>query len=214
MSKGKISKSVIKRLPRYYRFLNELEEQNIERISSNKLAEIMRVTASQVRQDLNCFGGFGHQGYGYSVPKLKEEIENILGLNNRYNAVLIGAGHLGSALAAHMKFEKLGFNLIGIFDNNDRITGNYIGDVMIQDDKNLESFCRENKVSVAFLCIPKSVAPKEVKRLYDLGIKSFWNFTHYYIQGDFPDTVVENVHLSDRMMTLCYSMNEAGVKNE
>ena len=122
MSKGKISKSVIKRLPRYYRFLNELEEQNIERISSNKLAEIMRVTASQVRQDLNCFGGFGHQGYGYSVPKLKEEIENILGLNNRYNAILIGAGHLGSALAAHMKFEKLGFNLFGIFDNNDRIS--------------------------------------------------------------------------------------------
>ena len=214
MSKGKISKSVIKRLPRYYRFLNELEEQNIERISSNKLAEIMRVTASQVRQDLNCFGGFGHQGYCYSVPKLKDEIENILGLNNRYNVVLIGAGHLGCALDEHMKFEKLGFNLIGIFDNNDRITGNYIGDVMIQDDKNLESFCKENKVSVAFLCIPKSVAPKEVKRLYDLGIKSFWNFTHYYIQGDFPDTVVENVHLSDRMMTLCYSMNEAGVKNE
>ena len=209
MSKGKISKSVIKRLPRYYRFLNELEEQNIERISSNKLAEIMRVTASQVRQDLNCFGGFGHQGYGYSVPKLKEEIENILGLNNRYNAVLIGAGHLGSALAAHMKFEKLGFNLIGIFDNNDRITGNYIGDVMIQDDKNLESFCKENKPQVAVLCTPTESAKELADRLISLGIDKFWNFTNYDLLVHHPEILVENVHIKDSLMALSYRANNS-----
>lgn len=208
MNKEKISKSVIRRLPRYYRFLSELEEQNVERVSSGKLAQIMRTTASQVRQDLNCFGGFGHQGYGYSVSTLKSEIIKILGLNNRYKAVLIGAGHIGTAIAAHMKFNKLGFELTGIFDNNEEIFGSKINELEISDIKNLEQFCNENKVDVAFLCIPKNVAPEAVKRLYQLGIKSYWNFTHYDIQGDYPDVVVENVHLSDMMMTLCYSMNE------
>lgn len=208
MNKEKISKSVIRRLPRYYRFLSELEEQNVERVSSGKLAQIMRTTASQVRQDLNCFGGFGHQGYGYSVSTLKSEIIKILGLNNRYKAVLIGAGHIGTAIAAHMKFNKLGFELTGIFDNNEEIFGSKINELEISDIKNLEQFCNENKVDVAFLCIPKNAAPEAVKRLYKLGIKSYWNFTHYDIQGDYPDVVVENVHLSDMMMTLCYSMNE------
>ncbi len=214
MNRQNISKSVIKRLPRYYRFLNELEEQNVERISSNKLAEIMRVTASQVRQDLNCFGGFGHQGYGYPVSTLKNEIKNILGLNNNYKAVLLGAGNLGNAIATHMKFEKLGFKLVGIFDSNERLAGKYIGDVIVQNDSHLESFCKENKIDVAFLCIPRSAAPDAVKRLYDCGVKCFWNFTHYFIQGDYPDTIVENVHLSDKMMTLCFSMNEQEGKNE
>lgn len=208
MNKEKISKSVIRRLPRYYRFLSELEEQNVERVSSGRLAQIMRTTASQVRQDLNCFGGFGHQGYGYSVSTLKSEIIKILGLNNRYKAVLIGAGHIGTAIAAHMKFNKLGFELIGIFDNNEEILGSKINELEISDIKNLEQFCNKNKVDVAFLCIPKNAAPEAVKRLYQLGIKSYWNFTHYDIQGDYPDVVVENVHLSDMMMTLCYSMNE------
>ncbi len=208
MNKEKISKSVIRRLPRYYRFLSELEEQNVERVSSGRLAQIMRTTASQVRQDLNCFGGFGHQGYGYSVSTLKSEIIKILGLNNRYKAVLIGAGHIGTAIAAHMKFNKLGFELTGIFDNNEEILGSKINELEISDIKNLEQFCNENKVDVAFLCIPKNAAPEAVKRLYQLGIKSYWNFTHYDIQGDYPDVVVENVHLSDMMMTLCYSMNE------
>lgn len=214
MHKQNISKSVINRLPRYYRFLNELEDKNIERISSNKLAEIMRVTASQVRQDLNCFGGFGHQGYGYSVSGLKEEIANILGLNNNYKAVLIGAGNLGTAIAAHMKFERLGFKLEGVFDNNVRKVGSYIGDMIIQNDEGLERFCIDNNISVAFLCIPRSAAPDAVKRLYNTGVKCFWNFTHYHIKGDYPDAIVENVHLSDMMMTLCYSINEAENKNE
>ncbi len=210
MNKDNISKSVIRRLPRYYRFLSELEEQGIEKISSEKLARIMRATASQVRQDLNCFGGFGHQGYGYSVPNLKEEIMNILGLHNRYKAVLVGAGHFGTAIAAHMKFENLGFELAGIFDNNDRIVGSYINNLIIQNVSELESFCKKNGVVAAFLCIPRGAAPDTVQRLYDSGVKNFWNFTHFDIQEKYPDAVVENVHLSDKLMTLCYSMNCGG----
>lgn len=212
MSNNKISKSVIRRLPRYYRFLCELEEKNIDRISSGKLAEIMRTTASQVRQDLNCFGGFGHQGYGYPVSKLKNEIIGILGLNNNYKAVLVGAGHIGTAIAAHMSFEKLGFNLCAIFDNNKAIIGNTINDVLIHDSESIADYCENNNIDAAFLCIPKSAAPETVKRLYDAGVKNFWNFTHYDIQGEYSDVKVENVHLSDIIMTLCYSMNEE--KNE
>ena len=210
MNRENISKSVIRRLPRYYRFLTELEENDTERVSSGRLAEIMRTTASQVRQDLNCFGGFGHQGYGYSVTKLKNEIARILGLDNQFKAVLIGAGHIGTAIAAHMEFDKLGFNLVGIFDNNKEIFGNKINELTIDDEKTLEQFCENNKVDAAFLCMPKSAAPEIVERLYNnCGVKNFWNFTHYYIQGDYPDATVENVHMSDILMTLCYSMNEA-----
>ena len=209
MNKESISKSVIRRLPRYYRFLTELEENQIERVSSGMLAEIMRTTASQVRQDLNCFGGFGHQGYGYSVSKLKSEIAKILGLNNNFKAVLIGAGHIGTAIAAQMEFNRLGFNLTGIFDSNEAVIGTEINGVKISDIKNLEAFCRQNEVVAAFLCIPKSAAPEIVKRLIGCGVNNFWNFTHYYIQGDYPEATVENVHMSDILMTLCYSMNEA-----
>ena len=214
MNKENISKSVIRRLPRYYRFLTELEENNTERISSGKLAEIMRTTASQVRQDLNCFGGFGHQGYGYSVTKLKDDIAKILGLDKDFKAVLIGAGHIGTAIAEHMEFDRLGFKLIGIFDNNDAVLGTKIRNIEVQSEKKLESFCAEKKVKAAFLCIPKSAAPDIVRRLYESGLKNFWNFTHYYIQGDYPDATVENVHMSDILMTLCYSMNEAEVEDE
>ena len=208
MNRENISKSVIRRLPRYYRFLTELEEKNIDRISSGKLSEIMRSTASQVRQDLNCFGGFGHQGYGYSVPKLREEIANILGLNRHYKAVLVGAGHIGTGIAAHMNFDKLGYELVGIFDNNEEILGAHINKVEIMDVHNVSKFCRDNNVSAAFLCVPRSAAKKTVDTLYNAGVKCFWNFTHYFIGGDYPDAVVENVHLSDMLMTLCYRMNE------
>jgi len=214
MNKDNISKSVIRRLPRYYRFLSELEENNTERVSSGRLAEIMRTTASQVRQDLNCFGGFGHQGYGYSVSTLKSEIAKILGLEKEFKAVLIGAGHIGTAIAAHMEFKKLGFNLVGIFDNNEDILGTKINELEIKDVETLEGFCSENSVDAAFLCMPRTAAPDIVKRLYNSGVKNYWNFTHYYIQGDFPDAIVENVHLSDILMTLCYSMNEAVENNE
>lgn len=208
MSKNdSISMSVIRRLPRYYRFLSELNEQNVDRISSTKLAQIMNVTASQVRQDLNCFGGFGQQGYGYSVGQLKDEIKNILGLNNNYKAVLIGAGNFGKAVAMHMDFEKLGFKLIACFDKNKDKVGQKLNDLYVKDESELEDFCRQNHVDTAFLCIPKIAVENVLDALYGLGIKNYWNFSHYDINAKYDDTVVENVHLSDNLMTLCYRMN-------
>lgn len=208
MSKNdSISMSVIRRLPRYYRFLSELNEQNVDKISSTKLAQIMNVTASQVRQDLNCFGGFGQQGYGYSVGQLKDEIKNILGLNNNYKAVLIGVGNFGKAVAMHMDFEKLGFKLIACFDKNKDKVGQKLNDLYVKDDSELEDFCRQNHVDTAFLCIPKVAVENVLDALYGLGIKNYWNFSHYDINAKYDDTIVENVHLSDNLMTLCYRMN-------
>lgn len=207
MSKNdNISMLVIRRLPRYYRFLSELEEQHTERISSNKLAQIMNVTASQVRQDLNCFGGFGQQGYGYSVSQLKEEISNILGLNHGYKAILIGAGNFGTAVAKHLDFKKLGFELVGGFEIDREKFGETLGDIVIRDEAELESFCTENHVDAAFLCVPRQNVESTLERLYRLGIKCYWNFSHYDISAKYSDTVVENVHLSDNLMTLCYRM--------
>ncbi len=209
MSKGNnISMSVIRRLPRYYRFLSELDGQNVERISSNKLAEIMHITASQVRQDLNCFGGFGQQGYGYGVKALKDEITNILGLNLNHPAVLIGFGNLGKAVASHMNFNGLGFDLKGIFDKDINVIGSKVGNIIVNCDIDLESFIEQNNIDSAFLCIPKQAVKETVARLYNAGIRTFWNFSHFDITGTYEDAIVENVHLSDSLMTLCYRMNE------
>ncbi|MCI7211395.1 MAG: redox-sensing transcriptional repressor Rex [Ruminococcus bromii] len=208
MSKSdSISMSVIRRLPRYYRFLSELNEQNVDRISSTKLAQIMNVTASQVRQDLNCFGGFGQQGYGYSVSQLKDEIKNILGLNNNYKAILVGVGNFGKAVAMHMNFEKLGFELVACFDKNKEKVGKQLNNISIKHDSEIESFCSQNHVDTAFLCIPRTAVENILDTLYGLGIKNYWNFSHYDINARYNDTVVENVHLSDNLMTLCYRMN-------
>ena len=208
MSKNdSISMSVIRRLPRYYRFLSELNDQNIDKISSTKLAQIMNVTASQVRQDLNCFGGFGQQGYGYSVSQLKEEIKNILGLNNDYKAILIGAGNLGKAVAMHMNFEKLGFELIACFDNNEQKVGSQLNGLTVKNESELDDFCNKNHIDTAFLCIPRVCVENVLDKLYSHGIKNYWNFSHYDINARYNDTMVENVHLSDSLMTLCYRMN-------
>lgn len=209
-----ISMSVIRRLPRYYRFLSELDSQNVERISSNKLAEIMHVTASQVRQDLNCFGGFGQQGYGYGVKALKDEITNILGLNLNHPAVLIGFGNLGKAVAAHMNFNGLGFDLKGIFDKDKNVIGSKICGITVRSDTDLDKFVEENSIDSAFLCVPKNAVEDTVERLYKAGIKTFWNFSHFDITNTFEDAIVENVHLSDSLMTLCYRMNEKNDKND
>ena len=208
MSKNdSISMSVIRRLPRYYRFLSELNDQNIDKISSTKLAQIMNVTASQVRQDLNCFGGFGQQGYGYSVGQLKEEIKNILGLNNDYKAILIGAGNLGKAVAMHMNFEKLGFELIACFDSNGQKVGSKLNGITVKNESELDDFCNKNHIDTAFLCIPRVCVENVLDKLYSHGIKNYWNFSHYDINARYNDTMVENVHLSDSLMTLCYRMN-------
>lgn len=208
MSKNdSISMSVIRRLPRYYRFLSELHEQNIDRISSTKLAQIMNVTASQVRQDLNCFGGFGQQGYGYSVSQLKDEIKNILGLNNSYKAILIGAGNLGKAVAMHMDFNNLGFELIACFDINENKVGQKLNNVTVYHESEIQKFCQDNHVDTAFLCIPRMCVENVLDTLYGMGIRNFWNFSHYDISAKYSDTLIENVHLSDSLMTLCYRMN-------
>ena len=208
MSKSiNISNSVIRRLPRYYRFLGELEDQQISKISSRELSERMHLTASQIRQDLNCFGGFGQQGYGYNVSELRKEIGRILGVDKHRKTILIGAGNLGTALAVHINFEKSGCSLIGIFDSNKKIVGNPLGKLTITDIDDLEKFCRENKPEVAVLCIPKSGTKEIVDRLTELGVRSFWNFSHYDINVEHKNIIVENVHLGDSLLTLSYGVN-------
>lgn len=208
MSKSiNISNSVIRRLPRYYRFLGELEDQQISKISSRELSERMHLTASQIRQDLNCFGGFGQQGYGYNVSELRKEIGRILGVDKHRKTILIGAGNLGTALAVHINFEKSGCSLIGIFDSNKKIVGNPLGKLTITDIDDLEKFCRENKPEAAVLCIPKSVTKEIVDRLTELGVRSFWNFSHYDINVEHKNIIVENVHLGDSLLTLSYGVN-------
>ena len=208
MSKSiNISNSVIRRLPRYYRFLGELEDQQISKISSRELSERMHLTASLIRQDLNCFGGFGQQGYGYNVSELRKEIGRILGVDKHRKTILIGAGNLGTALAVHINFEKSGCSLIGIFDSNKKIVGNPLGKLTITDIDDLEKFCRENKPEGAVLCIPKSVTKEIVDRLTELGVRSFWNFSHYDINVEHKNIIVENVHLGDSLLTLSYGVN-------
>ena len=202
-----VSISVIKRLPRYYRFLGELKENGAVRISSKDLSEKMGFTASQIRQDLNCFGGFGQQGYGYNIESLYEEIGKILGVNNNRNAILIGAGNLGKAVALHMSFEARGFNLIGVFDRNQALTGQMLRGIPIRHIDGLFNFCRDNSPTVAVLCIPSSAAEVLAPQLVDLGIKGFWNFSHYDIAANYPNVAVENVHLSDSLMTLSYHVS-------
>ena len=208
MSKSiNISNSVIRRLPRYYRFLGELEDQQISKISSRELSERMHLTASQIRQDLNCFGGFGQQGYGYNVSELRKEIGRILGVDKHRKTILIGAGNLGKAVAMHMNFEKLGFELIACFDSNEQKVGSKLNGITVKNESELDDFCNKNHIDTAFLCIPRVCVENVLDKLYSHGIKNYWNFSHYDINARYNDTLVENVHLSDRLMTLCYRMN-------
>ncbi|MBQ5677734.1 MAG: redox-sensing transcriptional repressor Rex [Clostridia bacterium] len=202
-----VSISVIKRLPRYYRFLGELKENGVVRISSKDLSEKMGFTASQIRQDLNCFGGFGQQGYGYNIESLYNEIGNILGVNSNRKAILIGAGNLGKAVALHMSFEQRGFNVIGIFDRNKALSGQMLRGLPIRHTDGLFDFCKDNSPTVAVLCIPSAAAKELAPQLVELGIKGFWNFSHYDISADYPQVAVENVHLSDSLMTLSYHVS-------
>ena len=201
-----ISDSVIGRLPRYYRFLGELLSKDINRISSKDLAEMMGVTASQIRQDLNCFGGFGQQGYGYNVSALRRQLAEILGLDKLYTAILIGAGNLGRAVAGHMAFEDKGFRLTGIFDVDPLYKGMKIRGLPIMQDSDLKEFCRDNAPDMAVLCIPSEAAPAAVELLLECGIRNFWNFSHFDIKREHPEVNVENVHLSDSLMTLSFKI--------
>ena len=207
MPKG-VSIQVIRRLPRYYRFLTELESSGVDKISSTKLASIMSTTASQVRQDFNCFGGFGQQGYGYSVSGLREEIGRILGLNNIHPSILLGAGNLGRAIATHLNFEQLGFKLTAVFEKDRRLVGTMLRGITVLSDDEIEDYIRTHDVDTAMLALPKDSVEHIIEKLYALGVKNYWNFSHYDISKKYSDTVVENVHLSDSLMTLCYRINE------
>lgn len=203
-----ISSAVIRRLPRYYRFLGELLKSGAVRISSRELSDKMGLTASQIRQDLNCFGGFGQQGYGYNIAELHEEIAKILGLDRQTDAILIGAGNLGRAVANHMDFDNRGFRLVGIFDQNPNLLGQRIKGIEIMDTARIEEFFKDNKPIVAILCIPKTATKELSDRLIPMGIKGFWNFSHYDLLDFHKDIVVENVHMSDSLMTLSYKVHE------
>ena len=207
MEAKQISKAVIKRLPRYYRYLGELLEDNVERISSNDLGKKMRVTASQIRQDLNNFGGFGQQGYGYNVKYLYTEIGKILGLDIVHPMIIVGAGNLGQALANYVEFEKRGFKLVGIFDVNPVLEGIAVRGIEIQMISDLPFFMKENNIEIAILTLPKNKARDMAEILIENGIKAIWNFAH--IDLDTPDDViVENVHLSESLMTLSYNLSQ------
>ncbi len=206
MIKEEISIPVIKRLPRYYRFLKSLKDNGIVRISSKELANRMGFTASQVRHDFNCFGGFGQQGYGYNVPELHTKIGEILGLGVERKTILIGAGNLGKAVCNKIFGVNSGFKLIGIFDKNEAICGNMIKGIPVRNIEYIENFCIDNSPACAVICIPSNDMKELTDLLINLGVKSFWNFSNYDIAMAHPEVLVENVHLTDSLMTLSYLM--------
>ena len=209
MKDQKISVSVIKRLPRYYRFLGELKKKGITRISSGELAEKMKLTASQIRQDLNNFGGFGQQGYGYNVEMLYDEIGEILGLSNLTSAIMLGIGKLGVVVAENMDFSKQGFKLIGAFDVDSNVIGKTVAGVEVKSLNELDSFCKKHRPKAAFLCVPSNAAPELAERLIDLGVVGFWNFSHHDIRIKHPEVAVENVHFGDTLMRLSYKIKNS-----
>ena len=203
----KISRAVISRLPRYYRYLGDLLEAGVERISSNDLSKKMQVTASQIRQDLNNFGGFGQQGYGYNVKYLYTEIGKILGLDKDHNFIIIGAGNLGQALANYASFERNGFILKSLFDVNPRLEGVTIRGIPVRMLDELEGYLQENDIEIAALTLPKSKAEEVADVLVANGIKAIWNFAHTDLTLP-KDVIVESVHLADSLMKLSYNISQ------
>lgn len=206
MEEKEISQAVIGRLPRYFRYLGELKDEGVERISSQELSELMKVTASQIRQDFNNFGGFGQQGYGYNVESLYKEIGRILGLNKTHNFIIIGAGNLGRALGNYMNFERRGFIFRGMFDMNAELIGQNVRGIKVMPMEELEQFVRENAIDIAVLTIPKTSAVEVADKLVQNGVRAIWNFAH--VDLNVPEGIqVENVHLSDSLMKLSYNIN-------
>ena len=212
----KVSTAVIRRLPRYYRHLSELESSGVVRISSNALGKIMGLTASQIRQDLFCFGEFGQQGYGYKVESLKEEIGEILGINRGHTLVVLGAGNLGRAIIENFRFSGNGFHVLAAFDVREGVVGTSIAGVPVYHADTLEAFLKENPVSVGMLTVPISAAQEMGDRLAAAGVRGIWNFTNYEITMPNEDVVVESVHFSDSLLTLSYliSQREAHTEEE
>ena len=206
MDKKKISMAVVRRLPKYQRYLKELMDNDVDRISSKEFSEKIGFTASQIRQDLNCFGDFGQQGYGYNVKDLYNKICEILGLNREYNTIIIGAGNIGQAVANYMNFDKLGFKLTGIFDINPKLIGLKIRDIEIMDTDYLDKFLKESKVDIAILCVPQNSAQRITNVLIDGGVQGIWNFAPVDLVVP-ENIIVENVHLSESLLTISYLMD-------
>ncbi len=204
----KISKMVIRRLPRYYRYLSDLKAEGVDRISSTELSRRLKITASQIRQDLNCFGGFGQQGYGYNVAQLHAAIGDILGLSAQYKMIIIGAGNLGHALANYAGFARRGFRITAMFDVDPEIVGTRVHDITVLHIDELDAFCKEEKPEIAVLTLTKTAAPEIAEKLASLGIRGIWNFSYMELVAP-PGVVVENVHLSDSLMTLSHHITDA-----
>lgn len=207
---GKISLPVIKRLPRYYRYVQNLMSAGVTTVSSSELAAILGTTASQVRQDFNCFGGFGQQGVGYNVQALNTELENLLFSGNNLPTILIGAGRLGRTISGFIASEARGFKLVAAFDASEKEIGSRLGDIRVSDVSTLVDYCKENNPQVAVLCIPEESAGVVAPTLLSLGIKGFWNFSHYDLAASAPGVAVENVHLGDSLSSLGYRVRNPG----
>lgn len=207
MKKQKISDAVIHRLPRYYRYLDDLHNKGVVRISSSSLGAKMDITASQIRQDLSCFGEFGQQGYGYNVAELRAEIGHILGIDKGHRLIVIGAGHLGHALLQNFDFEKVGFQVGSAFDVSPALIGTSIRGVTIRSMEELEDYVAQFRPNVAVLTVPQNVAQPLAGRLIDLGIKGFWNFTNVELSSHEPDVFFEDIHFVDTLLTLSYRIS-------
>lgn len=208
-----VSATVIKRLPRYYRYLRQLLSDDIRRISSGELSKMMNVTASQIRQDFNCFGGFGQQGYGYNVKYLYTKIGELLGVTSNLSAIIVGAGNLGSALASSPIFERRGISLLALFDNNTSLVGTKKYGFPVYDISLLEEFVKKNEVDIAIITIPRDYAPEMAEKLASYGIKGLWNFTSAELDVSKYGVESENVHLGDSLMTLCYKVTNKEEKD-
>ena len=204
MKKQKISDAVIHRLPRYYRYLDDLYNKGVVRISSNSLGAKMDITASQIRQDLSCFGEFGQQGYGYNVAELRAEIGHILGIDSGHRIIVVGVGHLGHALLQNFDFEKVGFRIDSAFDVSPAVIGTTVNGVTIRGMDELDAYCTANHPSVAVLTVPKCVAQEVADRLIALGVQGIWNFTNVELSGN---VFFENVHFADSLLTLSYRIS-------
>ena len=212
MKKEKISSAVIRRLPRYYRYLNDLYNNGTVRVSSEALARSMGLTASQIRQDLSCFGGFGQQGYGYNVERLRSEVADILGMNNHHTVVILGAGNLGRALIENFPFRASGFRLVAAFDVDPVLVGTRLGGVPVYHIDMLENYMNEHKVNVAVLTVPASVAKESAVTLMSCGVEGIWNFTNVEIpRAGHEEVKIENVHFADSLLTLSYMISEEQV---
>ncbi len=214
VSHTNVSGAVVKRLPRYHRYLGELLRSGTLRISSHELSQLMKVTASQIRQDLNCFGGFGQQGYGYNVKYLYGKISELLGVSEGYRAIIIGAGHLGHALAATHMFERRGVSRVAMFDIDKNIIGTKICGIPVYDVACLGEFCRKEKIDIGVLCVPKEAAYEISQLLIQNEVRGIWNFSNTELNLGDSEIIVENIHLGDSLMKLCYEIKTATEENK